>query len=83
MVGGNDVRLDDRQVVHAAAGEVVLQDRLLVQHLRLRGGDVLLAGLHFGFGLDDVDGGDGAEIGLALVVVVLAWCSGRGSAASP
>ena len=59
-----------RRVFGAVAGEHVLQDHLLLQHLRFRGGDVLLAAGHFGLRLHDFDGRDGAKFGAALVVFV-------------
>ena len=52
------------RVMHA------LEDHLLLQYLGFRGDDILLAALHFGFGLDDVDLGERTEFGAALVVVI-------------
>ncbi len=70
VVGGDDAGVDDIGPVEAAAGEDDFEDGLLLQYLGFGVGDVLLRGFHFGFGLDDVDGGDGAQLGAALVVVV-------------
>ena len=70
MVGGHDARADHRHVVHAAAGKHALEDRLLLQDLQLGREDVLLARLHLGFRLDDVDGSDGPQLRAALIVLV-------------
>jgi len=70
MVGGHDARAHHRHVVHPAAGEHVLEDHLLLQNLQLGRGDVLLARLHLGFRLNDVDGSDGPQLRAALVVLV-------------
>ena len=70
MVGGHDARAHHRHVVHPAASEHALEDHLLLQDLQLGGEDVLLARLHFGLRLDDVDGSDGPQLRAPLVVLV-------------
>src|ERR1035437_9449618 len=68
VIGGGNARADHRRVAEARAGEHALEDHFLLQYLGFRSHHILLAALHFGFSLDDIDLGQGAQFGAALVI---------------
>ena len=70
MVRRHNPRQRDSRVVQAIARQRALQDHLLLQHLRFALHHILLRRFHIGFGLNDVDGCDGAQVGALLVVFV-------------
>ena len=51
------------------ARDVILQDHLLLQHLRFLRDHILLGGLHVGFGLHRVDLRDGAQFSAPLIIL--------------
>ena len=55
VIGGDDAGAGYRRVVEAGAGEHALEDHFLLQNLSFLGQNVLLAALHLGLRLDDVD----------------------------